>query len=371
MSGEFVYSVNNIFDKADQSNVTAAVAFYEILKYIDSHSYMDFVGYGTGSTQTGIIPPLSWTDWDYTVDPPPFSDNSWFVFNATNASKGLDGTGDQQWQAKIQFTLASAFDDASGADYEWEGETYTTCIRVSADGGWNSGTRDFVPSTNSEPSNNYRLYAGQDESFRIDIIGDDDTIFWRGNAGDAVDHYNTRQCYLGMVVRRDDVVTNPFFMMCGCIYDGYSDTIDDLKRNSCYQADGYRQWAAEREFRWPTYSLSQRECISTPDNGIIHKIEEHYYCKRYPGEYNNVIWYRGDLSVNTEFIWSKIPIREQHWPVDFSIIGELRFLVDTTYQQVYNADDPEPYIEIVPDRATYGGVGMRYPPASEVPAAMW
>lgn len=372
MAGDFVHSVNNIFDKADQSNITAAVVFNEILSYIDSHGHMDFAGYGTGSSQTGTTPPSGWINWDYTTDPPPFGDNSWFIVNATSASASMNGTGDQQWQMKIQTTLSSGFDDPSGNDYGYEGNTYTTCIRASSEGGWSSSTLDFAPTSGSEASDNYRVYAGQNESVRIDVVGDNDTIFWRGNAGDSVNHYYTRQCYIGMLTRRFSDVANPFFMMCGCIYDGYSNTIADLRKNSAYAADGYRQWAPERVFKWPTYSISVKDGIRR-----LTGSNDNYYAKRYPSEYGRTTYYPysstptgGSLS-GMERIWHKIPVRQNRPPADFSVLGEMNLLVDTDTSEVYNAYDAGPYIQIVPDYATYGGVGMRYPSAVEVPATLW
>jgi hypothetical protein len=323
---------------------------------------MDFAGYGTGSSQTGTTPPSGWIDWDYTTDPPPFSDNSWFVFNATNASAAMNGDGSQQWQAKIQFTLSSGFDDCSGTDYGFEGNTYTTCIRASSEGGWNSGTLDFAPTSGSEASDNYRLYAGQSESFRMDVIGDDDTIFWRGNAGDSVDHYETRQCYLGMLTRRFYGVTNPFFMMCGCIYDGSSTTTRDIFKNSANTGASYYQWAPEREFGWPCYSIDQNDGVRKLDNWWNHR-----YAKRWISEHARTTTYK----YSNERLWHRIPVRHQVHPYNWTPLGELRFLIDTDTGGVYSAYDLEPYIQIVPDYATYGGVGMRYPPASEVPAALW
>ena len=70
-----------------------------------------------------------------------------------------------QWEAKIQWTHSTPFDDPSGLDYGSEGNTYQLRIRFAAHGGWNTTSLDFNPTgypTNPtyRSSNNYNCYCG-------------------------------------------------------------------------------------------------------------------------------------------------------------------------------------------------------------------
>jgi hypothetical protein len=361
MSGDLVYSVNNQYARYQGGGETIGVAivFTEFLKYFNSHSNFDFAGYGTGSSQTGTTPPSSWRTWEYRSDSVPFGDNSWFVVNATSASKGMDGSGDYQWQAKFQVTQSSSFDDCSGSDYGFEGDTYTLCCRSSADGGWNSGTCDFSPASGADASDNYRVCAGDTVDTIIDIVGDDDTVFWRTMVSEGAWSVNDycKQGYLGIYRRRSSHITKPFFMMVGASYHGYAGEGTDGSRNAANESTTGYNWLPQKAFDWPTYSLAS--------DGTT-KITSHWKGFRYAWTYWRSTEYRyGDYKL----FW-RIPIREYESPNDYNYLGELSLLIQTDHtigrSTVIDIDDSDIsesgcYLQFCDSVGEWTGVAMKYP----------
>jgi hypothetical protein len=272
----------------------------------------------------------------------------------------MDGSGDYQWQAKFQVTLSSAFDDCSGSDYGFEGDTYTLCCRSSADGGWNSGTCDFSPSSGADASDNVRVYYGQDNDLLFDIVGDDDTLFWRGMA--TQDDWGTndycREGYLGIYRRRSSDIGKPFFMMIGAIAHASSSSDgSDIARNATNETTTGYNWRPERAFDWPSYSLGS--------DGLT-KITDHWKASRYAWTYWRSTEYRyGDFKL----FW-RIPIREYVNPYDYNYLGELNLLVQTDQtigkSVVVDIDDSDEeetgcYLQFCASVGPWAGMAMKYP----------
>lgn len=284
MSGLFTHRVNRYWDKS-QANISAAVFFWEWLNYIDDHVGMTWIAYGTGKTQTGTTPPAGWISWDPTVDAVPWGDNSWVVFEATNADPQLDGGGGMPWQMKLQVTHATGFDDCNVADtdYGLEAKTYIVGGRVCPVGGWDSTPLDFNPAGGEEASDNFYIYGytsggyGQNEYFNLEIVGDDDTIFWIGSAHDGSTDQRTqsRGGYVGMIQRRSSSITYPFYYTAGHIADYASGSIN--RKTSVTNAN----WLYGDDYHWPNYSLWKdktkvsNHSYDTWENSNFNKIQTH------------------------------------------------------------------------------------------------
>lgn len=350
MSGTFQSRVNRLWAK-DQPNISAAVFFWEHLKFIDAHAGMSFVGYGTGKVQTGTTPPAAWLNWNPLVDAVPWSDNSWFVYNADNADALLNGGGLNQWQVKVQVTLATGFDDCNVADVDYgqETQTYVCCLRCSINAGWNGTSLDFP----ADADLNRAAYQGQDELFNVDYCGDDDTIYWRGSAFDVGDNkYNqSRGGYIGMLQRRSAVIDEPFFSMIGKMSDlganvGVSQILGKVTGNS-YYVFGYGYSVG-----WPSYSLWH-------DGTRIQGIDVHRLDPWTLVSLNNLRHWRP----TGEDIFPAMLVAQWTTPEKYAIIGELRFMYacgsDKGEGQIIGSD-PQ-WIQICAQCTTYGGVVMRWP----------
>lgn len=362
MSGDLIYRVNTLCPSYNSSDwaddITPAIIFAEFLTFINSHPNFDFAGYGTGASQTGTTPPSSWWTWDYRVGSVPFGDNSWFVINATKASKDMDGSGDYQWQAKFQVTLSSGFDDCSGSDYSFEGNTYTICCRSSADGGWNSGTCDFAPTSGADISDNYRVEYGANYDLAIDIVGNNDTIFWRGmGLENDFDLDYCRQGYLGIINRRTGV-DKPFFMMVGAISEDYGGDGTDIARNAAYETVAGYNWRPERTFDWPTYSIG-------PDGTT--KITSHWKGSQYS-------WTYGTRSSPYQYggynLFWRVPIQEYQGTDYYNYLGELDLVIQTdntigesVVLNVSSSDENESgcYLQFCARGGDWAGMAMKYP----------
>lgn len=363
MSGTFTHRVNRSWDMS-QPNISAGVFFWEWLHYINDHAGMSFIGYGTGKTQSGTTPPASWLDWNPTTTPtPPFSDNSWFVFNADNADPLLDGGGSKQWQAKIQMTLATAFDDCNVADtdYDWEATTYSVVMRASATGGWDSTPLDFAPGGGEEASLNFSLFNGLNKMFVLDIIGDDDTLFWRGSAFiTTVSNApaRSRGGYLGMLQRRAGFISNPFFFTAGRLEDIASGT-KYRALNWCYTNNNYQyQWqlgGAEfgdengNDGKWPSYSLWHDGTAVTN-----HKHDT--------WDANNLPRLTPD-NVTGEDVVLGIKVAQWKPPVKYTVLGEFRLIAKTAYQfghsQLFGSNSE--WLQFCYEGDANSGIGMMWP----------
>lgn len=334
MSGTFTHRVNRLWDATVKSDTSVAAFFWEWLKYVQDHIGLSFVGYGTGKTPSGTTPPASWIDnYDPEVDSIPYGDNSWFVFEADNADVLLNGGGSDPWQCKIQMTTTTGFDDCNVADedYDQETQTWCVCFRASAASGWdNVTTLDFVPAGGEEVSNNVRAMNGQNVNFILDIVGDDDTLFWDGACfTGALDNADVRSRggYLGMLVRRSSVIDYPFLMTIGRMHDGVAGA-NDAAINRCGNSANY-QWAkvvgttvlTPGYCRWPTYSLWKDK--TKIEGNAVHAHD---------------CWYGEDLyRITPDPATGDIVIPAclaSQWlaPNKYAILGEFRLIGATAYE---------------------------------------
>lgn len=334
MSGAFQHRVNRLWDVASQTDMTVPAFFWEWLKFVQDHTGLDFVGYGTGKVQSGTTPPAAWIDdFDPETDSNPYGDNSWFVFEAANADNLLDGGGLNPWQAKIQMTTTTGFDDCNVADTDHgqEGNTWCVCIRCSARAGWDGVTDlEFEPTGGEAISQNCRMMNGQNVNYILDIIGDDDTLFWDGAcfSGDIANaDARSRGGYIGMLVRRSSVIEYPFIMTIGRMHDGGQE-IEDRAINRCSQ-DADSQW--ERVdgttsltpgfFRWPTYTLWVDKTKIEGSNIHAHDcwhVEDLYRMTPDPAT--------GDIVIPACLVAQWLA------PNKYAILGELRLIGATAYQ---------------------------------------
>lgn len=362
MSGLFTHRVNRVWSKTF-AGISAAVYFHEWLKFFSEHPGFSFVAYGTGKSQTGEEPPSTWVDWDPTLSGTvPWSDNSWFVVNADKASNELSGSGQNQWQAKFQTTQSTGFDDCNVADtdYDWEGTTYCNCLRASKFSGWDETLLDFAPSGGEAASHNFNIDQGSNDIFGLDIISDDDSIFWRNarvtSSLTTEGPPRSRGGYLGMLIRNNASV-NPFLLAAGRNFNeiwnyGYRSV------NSCHDNNpGYYSWHSTSviwdgttlSYSWPSYSIGRA------GNEIRrHRIET------FPKtDIARMSWSPGYGEIIN---WG---MRVAQWlpPDDYAIIGQLRFLASIGYQHghgVRYGDDLE-WLQFTYQGDTNTGIGMKWP----------
>ncbi len=357
MSGVLRSRVNRYWNRSIQTDFTTAIFFWEWINFLYDHTTVTWIGYGTGKSQTGVTPPDSWRLWDTENDAVPFNDNSWIVFEMTNASELLDGSSSFPWQAKIQFTSSTGFDDCNVADtdYDYETETYMVAMRASAMGGWvGASTCDFIPSGGEDASNNLNIYQGQELDLHLDIIGDDDVIFWKGsaenNVGDLLDQ--SRGGYLGMIQRRNSDITYPFIFMAGRISDyAPSITIGYNATNRKYTSGNwYNDYAT---LAWPNYSLWHD---GTQVNTLRADTLSSYTLMLITPD-----------PVTGEDILPYIMVAQWESPNKYAIIGEFLMIVSTNAereQHVVLGSNTMKWIEICYDTTMRGGVAMRWPLAT-------
>lgn len=350
MSGTFQYRVNRVWPKS-QANISAAVFFWELLKFVEAHSGLDFVAYGTGKVQTGTTPPVGWTGWDPAVGAVPWGDNSWFVFQATNADALLNGGGLNPWQCKAQVTLATGFDDCNVANtaYGQEGQTYICCLRSSALAGWNGTTLDF-PATADE---NRAAFQGQDENFNVDFVGDDDTILWRGCAYDIGDdkYVQSRMGYVGMLQRRGTTITQPFFSMIGRLFDGASTLENATVQRFTSTYTGFMVY--NTVLPYPCYSL-WKDGTTRVQGTQTHKAD--------PWHLNSLNKFRF-WKPTTEDLFPQILLAQYSGALYYAILGEFRFLWSCGTDKgegLVIGTDPQ-YLQVCNDSTAQGGILMKWP----------
>lgn len=225
MSGALRYRVNRRWIPSIFANVSPARFFWEWLHFINDHTGLTVIEVGTGTTSHGTSIPASWLSWDATVSPttltPAMDSNSWIVFEAVNADPLLNGGGTTPWQAKIQMSLSSGYADPSGTNYGMNGNVGQVALRASATGGWvGSSTWDFSPGYGTA-SGDMKMFGSLttsylDYDYYLDIVGDDDTLWWRGCSMTYVTNGTPRQrprggC-MGMINRYNSSIAYPFFV---------------------------------------------------------------------------------------------------------------------------------------------------------------
>lgn len=363
MSGTLKHRVNRGWDSTTQAGVAAARFFWDWLHFINIHTGLAVVEVGTGTTSHGTTIPTEWLGWNgvdnpTTLSPIPLDSNSWIVFRAIYADPLLNGGGTMQWEAKLQMTMGTAYDDPSGIDYGLDGQTHNVVLRACPAGGWTgSGTWDFIPAM-SQPSQDFRLFgytsSQADKDYVLDIVGDDDTIWWRGAAADFTGDSKedrVRGGYLGMINRRNADITWPFFVMAGPLCDLSSSRTTDgmiFSRHSEFTEYGLFNYEFGN-LRWRTYSLGF-------DNIKVgtHRVD---------------VWHLNTLSYMTPYhftdegIYPRMLLLQYEQPNHFAIIGEFRGYVVTPTSIGFSVvfGDTLEYIQIGAYPATYGGFAMPWP----------
>jgi hypothetical protein len=316
MSGQFQYRVNRVWRNSDQGNVAPFRFFYELISFIDSHSGMSWVAYGTGASQTGISVPASWLSWSTVTDPPPYSDQDWCVFQADNASELLDGSGSYQWQCKIQVvnTASTLFQDPSGGSYGLTTEDQLVALRFSPGGGWNSGTLDFSPSGGKDVSDNYACFYEDGIDFSVHFFGDDDVIYFAG-MGSATNYLSMRGSYMGMIISRDPHIDDPCFFMVGRISDDSpnSGRRAILAKGTTTSYQFYWQYSvATAAAGWPAFSIARDGTSGLTD----YKIDPW-------GRFWAVAASSFEYTTPASDLVYSIAVAQWETPNHYSIIGEL------------------------------------------------
>jgi hypothetical protein len=353
MSGTFTSRVNRYWDKS-QSNFSAAAFFWEWLSFINSLPNVTWKGYGTGKSQTGVTPPSAWLNWDPTSDPIPWSDNSWFVFEQTLASRFLDEGGFDPWQAKLQVCMSAGFDDCNVADtdYDYEGQTYSVFLRTCPTGGWDSTALDFTPGTSEVPSNNFSIFRATNDFYYLDLVGDNDSIFWKGSAFSLLANAKSyaRGGYLGIINPRSGSISYPFFLSAGEMRDIPISTGTAAVNTKNTGVSG-SQWSSTGSvMQWPSYSLWKDKT----------KVSTHIHD---PWD-SNTIGLMTPHPANAEDIVFRIQIAQAEADLKYSIIGEYRLIASTGYDFAHHETFPagtDDWIEICASSATYGGIAMEWP----------
>lgn len=362
MSGDFVHRVNITW--TNPWYITADICWWEFMQFFYDHPGFSFVAYGEGKTQLGTEPPASWLANTIRVSGSrPWGQNAWFVVQADNASNDLNGGGTNIWQAKFQQAYTVGFDDCNIADinYDWEGTTSCVCVRASAFGGWDESLLDFAPSGGEARSRNFNIYQGSNNVLGLDIIGDDDTIFWRGTAvvsGGSLASLGparSRGGYIGMLLRKNADV-NPFLFVAGRIYNETANTgyrsvnwcYDNNNSNYSFRST-YVVWdGMTMSYSWPSYSVGK--------NGNVvrtHRVETFPVTD---------ISRMSRTSLGEIINWG---MRVAQWypPDDYEIIGQLRFLgrIGNQYAHGVRYGDNLEWLQFAYLGNTNTGVGMKWP----------
>lgn len=356
MSGNFLSSVNRKWN-ISVSNLTQAVMFHDWIVFLNilitSGNY-SFIECGTGGTSHSTTAiPTAWLNWDRVVDPstlsPSMGDNSWVVFEASNASKDLDGLGTEPWQCKVQYTRTTSYTDPSGIDYGENASTQLTVVRVSANAGWvGNPTFDF-PVVAPAGSSDMVMSNEQNSYYWIDFVGDDDTILWRGTLDTgALPLYNrARGGYIGMLRRRSTNITLPFYATMGMLDSTISSgrlAIISKQGSSNYHY-GYKY------YQWPSYSIGLSNVTITTHRHDTFHLDAINRFAQYP-------W-------SSSYIFPSMLVAQYQSPSDYNIIGEYRFLraAPTAIGEgiVVSGPDTTERIQIADSSTTYGGILMRWP----------
>lgn len=350
MSGTLRHRVNQYWSCSTNS-IAPSVFFWHFLNFVNDHPNLDFKGYGTGKAASGVTPPAGWINWDPDTTPtPPMSDNSWFVFEAVNADNALDGGGLNPWQAKIQFTNSTGFDDCNvaDADYTQEGTTYICCMRVSVTGGWDNVTAlDFVVS--EDISNNYIvLKESLDGKFFLDIVGDDDTIWWNGacfDGGFAESGSRSRGGCVGMYTRRSSIVDYPFFFMARALEDTTANIF------TCVNSWNFPGDRPANNIEFPNFSLWNDGTAIT-----VHRLETWNDDARY--------WMTKDYVTGGDVVLGCLLHAADSSSNRYAILGEIRLFGSTwrEYAQGTLVGESSDWKQVCYQAESYGGMLMKWPP---------
>lgn len=363
MSGILQYRVNRGWDSTIQTNVTPARFFWDWLHFINDHSGYQIVEVGTGTTSHGVVAPAQWLAWDGTTDPttltPPMTNNSWFVFRALYADALLNGGGTMQWEAKIQMTLGSAYADPSGTDYGFNGVTYHVILRTCPAAGWTgTPTWDFAPGGGQEASRDLRLMgytiSQANTDYNLDIVGDDDTIWWRGVSGNypvSNKSHAARGGYLGMISRRNSDITWPFIALIGPVHSGTNGSSGGdmlLSRHSAFTDYGVFNYKRE-DLQWPSYSMGHDDTRVETHRADVWSL--------------NAISYMNPFHYTGEGVYPRMTLMQFEQPDQYAIIGEFRGYVTTPtsigFGVVFGANSD--LIQTGAYGDTYGGIAMPWP----------
>lgn len=364
MSGVMNYRVNRVWDSTIQVNVSAARYFWEWLNFVNDHPGLTVVEVGTGTTSIGSTIPAEWLSWDGVTDPTTLSPNaldpnSWLVFAAVNADPALAGGGGMPWQAKVQVAFGgTVYDDPSGTDYGHDGDTDVVVFRSSPAAGWTGSTTwNFVPGSGEETSPDMVAYEGQNKDFYLDLVGDDDTLFWKGATGDFPTDdplTRSRSGYLGMINRRSASISWPFWMTMGKMYDATQGSGEGQATNSKRAATTARSvWAWDKDqWYWPSWSLGR------DDTGVaIHRVDAWH---------QTLLSNLGPNMYTGDDVLPGLLLAELE-PLDrYDILGELRFLVATDFSYGHHTvfGDNADLIQFCEFATSYSGIAMPWEPST-------
>lgn len=361
MSGDFQSRVNSAWDNATRANVAPCRWFWEWLHFINDHPGLTIIEVGNSGGSLGSTIPATWLAWDGTTDPltltPSLSANSWIVFEATNADPLLNGGGTMKWQAKLQYTNATAYNDPSATNYGQDGNTNRVVMRTNVKGGWvGSPTFDFVPGTSEQNSQDVIVQDGANIDFYLDIVGDDDTIFWRTagltNMLSDNPYLYSRGGYIGMITQRSADISYPFLFMAGSCSSAVAASgayaiNDKLTTNTYYQ---WRHTVGGGVMQWPSYSVAKDKT-----RVIAHMMETYH---------TDAISKMQTFHYTGEIILPFIRVAQWAATKYFNIIGELRLLAcagQSIGQGMLHGDDGE-WLQFCRDPATHnGGISMNWP----------
>jgi len=350
MSGDLQYRINRSWLDSTQTNVAHKHFFWDFLNFINDHTAMNIIAYGTAAVQQGSSAPTAWLTWD---DPPPMSDNAWFVFEANLASEYLNSSGTMKWQCKIQVADESSFDDPSGNDYGKEGDANAiVCSRLSVDGGWSSGTLDFEPVSTAEASDNHSIFRTKSLDYYSHFIGDNDTLWWTGRPSVGSFSQN-RGGYLGMLNRRSVNILKPCISMVGTI-SGSAEGSYGEDSHICKDTSNSHQFSyLTSNIQWPSYNLA-RDGITALDGTGKLRIEPWNV---------EVLQNMGTHKWANESYVLGMLVAEYVVPDNCNVLGELRLIgacsIAHSEGTIFGTDSD--YMQIAHSPGTYGGIAMQWP----------
>lgn len=362
MSGSIQYRVNRTWDSTTNPTAAAARFFWDWLHFINDHTGLTIVEVGTGTTSHGTSVPSEWLSWNGSDDPTTLvpialDSNSWIVFRAVNADPLLNGGGTMPWEAKLQMTMGTAYDDPSGVNYGLDGQTHQVILRASAAGGW-SGTPTWDFAAGQEASEDIRVFgytgsqAGKD--YNLDIVSDDDTIWWRGAAGDFptdTKEDRARGGYLGMIARRNSDISYPFFAM--------ANPLNDEINNQSIDTRVWSRHSASTEYGVWNYKYGNLVAYTYTVGHDGTRVTTH----RVDPWHINAITYMNPYHYSNDIVVPRMLLLEYGSPTYYGIVGELRGLVVTPSTIGFSVvfGDGSDLLQSGAYPASYGGVGMPWP----------
>jgi hypothetical protein len=350
MSGDLQYRVNRSWLDSTQANVAHKHFFWDFLHFINDHVSMNIIAYGTGTTQEGSSTPTSWLTWD---DPAPMSSNAWFVFEANLASEYLNASGSLKWQCKIQVADESSFDDPSGSDYGKEGDSNAiVCLRLSVDGGWNSGTLDFEPISGSGTGNNHAIFKVKNIDYYCHFIGDNDTLWWTGRPSIGTFSQN-RGGYLGIINRRTSDIVKPCISMVGAISNAVEASYGE-DAHICKDTSFNHQFSyGATNSQWPSHHLATDGLTSIDGTGKL----------RLESWNVEILQNMGVYKYTNESYVLRILLAEYVVPDNCNVLGELRLIgacgIGHGEGTLFGTDND--YMQIAHSPDTFGGIAMQWP----------